>query len=69
MSQQVHKRIEEDFGAVSDKEEMVAIPVSTTPGKPTFLQGERWKAVQRTKLRGMSIPCPRLIIGKREDSL
>ena len=29
--------------------------VTTSLRKPTFLQGERWKAVQQTKLKGMSI--------------
>ena len=45
----------EDYGAVSDREEMVAMTVTTTPRKPTFLQRERWKAVQQAKLRGLSI--------------
>ena len=45
----------EDYGAVSDREEMVAMTVTTTPRKPTFLQRGRWKAVQRAKLRGLSI--------------
>ena len=45
----------EDYSAVSDREEMVAMTVSTTPRKPTFLQKERWKAVQQAKLRGLSI--------------
>ena len=45
----------EDYGAVSDREEMVAMTVSTKPRKPTFLQRERWKAVQQAKLRGLSI--------------
>ena len=45
----------EDYGAVSDREEMVAMTVTATPRKPTFLQRERWKAVQQAKLRGLSI--------------
>ena len=44
----------EDYGAVSDREEMVAMTVSTPPRKPAFLQRERW-AVQQAKLRGLSI--------------
>ncbi len=31
------------------------LQVFPSPGKPTFLQRERWKAVQQTKLRGLSI--------------
>ena len=31
------------------------LEVVPSPGKPTFLQGERWKAVQQAKLRGLSI--------------
>ena len=45
----------EDYGAVGDREEMVGMTVSATPRKPTFLQRERWKAVQQAKLRGLSI--------------
>ena len=40
---------------MSDREEMVAMTVSTTPRKPTFLQRERWMTVQQAKLRGLSI--------------
>ena len=45
----------EDYGAAGDREEMVGMTVSATPRKPTFLQRERWKAVQQAKLRGLSI--------------
>ena len=45
----------EDYGTVSGREEMVAMTVTTTRRKPTFLQRERWKAVQQAKLRGLSI--------------
>ena len=45
----------EDYGAVGDREEMVGMTVSATPRKATFLQRERWKAVQQAKLRGLSI--------------
>ena len=31
------------------------LQVIASPGKPTFLQTERWKAVQQAKLEGMSI--------------
>ncbi len=34
---------------------MTELEVTTSPGKPTFLQRERWKAVQQAKLRGLSI--------------
>ena len=37
------------------KEEVAAMTVSVSPGKPTFLQRKRWKAVQRAKRRGLSI--------------
>ena len=50
-------KIEEtgDYGAVSDRDEMGGMTVSATPRKSTFLQKERWKAVQQAKLRGLSI--------------
>ena len=35
--------------------DMVAMTVSTSPRKPTFLQRERWKAVQQAKRKGLSI--------------
>ena len=45
----------EDYGAVNDRGEMVGMTVSAMPRKPTFLQRERWRAVQQAKLRGLSI--------------
>ena len=30
-------------------------PANVSPRKPTFLQKDRWKAVQQAKLQGMSI--------------
>ena len=36
-------------------EELAAMTVSAPVRKPTFLQRERWKAVQEAKLRGLSI--------------
>ena len=38
-----------------DGKDVAAMTVSASPGKPTFLQRERWKAVQRAKRRGLSI--------------
>ena len=44
-----------DYDPVGDEEDMVAMTVSTSPRKPTFLQRERWKAVQQAKRKGLSI--------------
>ena len=38
-----------------DEEEVAAMSVSARVRKPTFLQRERWKAVQEAKRRGLSI--------------
>ena len=36
-------------------DDVVEMTVSASPRKPTFLQRERWKAVQQAKRRGLSI--------------
>ena len=38
-----------------DDEDVAAMTVSASVRKPTFLQRERWKAVQEAKRRGLSI--------------
>ena len=42
-------------GPAADDEDLLEIKVSASPRKPTFLQRERWKAVQQAKRRGLSI--------------
>ena len=42
-------------GPSADDDDMVEMTVSASPRKPTFLQRERWKAVQEAKRRGLSI--------------
>ena len=42
-------------GPAIDEDDVVEMTVSASPGKPTFLQRERWKAVQQAKRRGLSI--------------
>ena len=42
-------------GPPIDEDDEVEMTVSAMPGKPTFLQRERWKAVQQAKRRGLSI--------------
>ena len=44
-----------EYGHVTDEEDLVAITVTAVPRKPTFLQRERWKAVQQAKRKGLSI--------------
>ena len=42
-------------GHAIDEDDVVEMTVSASPRKPTFLQRERWKAVQQAKRRGLSI--------------
>ena len=46
---------EGDHGASIDDMVVAELQVTASPCKPTFLQTERWKAVQRAKLKGLSI--------------
>ena len=46
---------EDDYGAAIDDMDVAELQVTATPRKPTFLQQECWKAVQRAKLAGRSI--------------
>ena len=39
----------------TDGEVAAAPPATVSPRKPTFLQRERWKAVQKAKRKGMSL--------------
>ena len=41
--------------AAIDDPDVAWLRVIASPRKPTFLQQERWKAVQQAKLQGMSI--------------
>ena len=41
--------------AAIDDPDVAGLRVVASPRKPTFLQQERWKAVQQAKLKGMSI--------------
>ena len=40
---------------VADGELAVVPPLTVAPRKPTFLQKERWKAVQKARRKGMSL--------------
>ena len=42
-------------GSAIDEDDSVEMTVSASPWKPTFLQRERWKAVQQAERRGLSI--------------
>ena len=42
-------------GPAIDEDDVVEMTVSASPRKPTFLQRERWEAVQQAKMRGLSI--------------
>ena len=41
-------------GPALDDDDVVEMTVSASPGKPAFLQRERWKAVRQAKRRGLS---------------
>ncbi len=46
---------EDAHAAAIDDPDVAGLQVAASPRKPTFLQQERWKAVQQAKLQGMSI--------------
>ena len=46
---------EDDHSAAIDDVGVAELQVTASPRKPTFLQKERWKTVQRAKLTGLSI--------------
>ena len=46
---------EDAHAAAIDDPDVPGLQVVASPRKPTFLQQERWKAVQQAKLKGMSI--------------
>ena len=46
---------EDAHAAAIDDQDVAGLRVVASPRKPTFLQQERWKAVQQAKLKGMSI--------------
>ena len=43
-----------EYDLATDEEDVAAMTVSATPRKPTFLQRERWRAVQEAKRRRLS---------------
>ena len=46
---------EKDQGAIIDNSAAAGKPKTVSPRKPTFLQKERWKAVQKARRKGMSL--------------
>ena len=58
-----------DHDHVMDEEEVAALAVSASPRKPTFLQRERWKAVQQAKLQGLSIRRMARELGTHRDTV
>ena len=46
---------EEDQGAITDGAAAAGTPAAASPRKPTFLQKERWKAIQKARRKGMSL--------------
>ena len=46
---------EKDQGDNTDSAAAAGKPKATSPHKPTFLQRERWKAIQKARRKGMSL--------------
>ena len=46
---------EKDQGDNTDSAAPAGKPKATSPRKPTFLQRERWKAIQKARRKGMSL--------------
>ena len=46
---------EQDQGVITDSAAAAVKPKAAAPRKPTFLQGERWKAIQEARRKGMSL--------------
>ena len=44
-----------DQGAITDSAAAAGKPKAASPRKPTFLQRERWKAIQKPRHKGMSL--------------
>ena len=61
---------EEDAqGAAINDPDVAGLQVVASPRKPTFLQQERWKAVQQAKLKGMSIRRTARELGIHRDTV
>ena len=46
---------EKDQGAITDSAATVGKPKPASPRQPTFLQRERWKAIQKARRKGLSL--------------
>ena len=46
---------EEDQVGITDSAPATSTPATVSPRKPTFLQKERWKAIQKARRKGMSL--------------
>ena len=56
-------------GPVIDDEDVVAMTVTTSPRRSTFLQQARWDAVQKAELEGMSIRRMARELGLHRDAV
>lgn len=65
----MRKDQEGDHGASNDDMLVAELQATSSPRKPTFLQKERWKAVQRAKLEGMSILGMAMELGIHRDTV
>ena len=60
---------EDARGAAIDDPDVAGLRVVASPRRPTFLQQERWKAVQQAKLQGMSIRRMARELGIHKDTV
>ena len=65
----MRKDQEGDHGFSIDDMVVAELQVTASPRKPTFLQKERWKAVQRAKIKGLTIPRMARELGIHRDTL
>ena len=60
---------EDAHAATIDAPDVAGLRVVASPRRPTFLQQERWKAVQQAKLQGMSIRWMARELGIHRDTV
>ncbi len=61
--------VENGHGSDIHDEDVVAMTVTTSPRRPTFLQQARWDAIQQAKLEGMSIRRMARELGLHRDTV
>ena len=60
---------EDDHGAAIDAVDVAQLQVTASPRKASFLKKERWKAVRRARLEGISIRAMARELGIHRDTV